>query len=403
MNKLFVAVVALGVAWAGFAVEGENWVRPELIEVRERLRAHLLRLSRETTVPFGTNGELAVIQPAAPGGYCGLWPDDWYFPVRLMPELLSKEAAQKLFLFLTAAVENAPALPDRVEPNGHLVFQPGPEGRPHGRRMPAHLPAAWIRLIAYLQDRTGDRPLVERWRGVIERSVAQLEFRDGLVWLSDTEPQVGFGFYDTVGLAGYDLLSNIVLERGLRRGVALFGGALGETCLKRANGIRENLHRLRSDAGWYLSDSVGCRQFSPWSNGLAYGADYLPSSDRQMIATAIECARTNVICRGQVRHCPDNWRRMNAMAGSGQPGVYMNGGYWAVGSAYVLSALYDRDPPAAMALLRDMLASLERSDFAEWESADGKRFGARKFMMSAALPLAAVEAILANQPLISWF
>lgn len=373
----------------------------ELAAVEAELRAELKRLAAETKVAFGDG--LRVSQPSAPGHYRGLWPDDWYFPHKVLPELISDVEARRLFAFLTDHIERAPVLPDRIEPDGHLVFQPGAESRPHGKLMPVHLPAAWLRLVRYLHGRTGDTALKERWRGVIDRSVDKLVLRDGLPFVSDVEPQVAFGFYDTVGLQGNELMTSVVLEKGLRHAVPLFGGDLGRKCAAIADSIAARIVRLRSAEGWYLSDTIGCRQFSAWSNGLLYGAGYLPAADRTRIREAIWARRGELALRGQVRHAAEPWRRMNPVWQGRPVGTYMNGGYWAVGTAYALKALYDRDRGFALATLRAMLADLRKTDFAEWTDAEGTRLGARKFLMSAALPLAAVRAILRGGDLLDEF
>ena len=373
--------------------------REELRTVARELRADLVRIAAETKRRFGEG--LFVTMPSA-GTYYGLWPDDWLFANKLAPELLSDDEARTLFRFLTDRIEDLPQLPDRIEPSGHCVFQPGAEDHPHGTLMPAHLPAAWIRLVRYLRDRTGDRALVERWRGVVARSVDRLRFEEGLPFLSDTESQVGFGFFDTVALEGQDLMCATVLHKAFSDAEALFGGELGAKCRRFADGIRANVVRLRSPEGWYLSDSIGCRQFSPWSNGLLYSSGLVGETDRRAIRERIWSARDAVVRFGMVRHALEPWRKMKPVWTAGE-GTYMNGGYWSVGTAFAFAALYDRDPSYAAALAREMLENLRRTDFAEWVDGERSRQGAHKFLMGLALPLAAIEAVLADGSLISYF
>ena len=372
-----------------------------LATMEAELTRELRRLAAETKVAFGDG--LSVSQPSAPGHYRGFWPDDWYFPHKALPDLVTDAEAHRLFSFLTERIESAPVLPDRVEPDGRLVFQPGPRERPHGKLMPVHLPAAWLRLVRYLFERTGDVGLKDRWRGVIERSVDALAFRDGLPFVSDTEPQVAFGFYDTVGLQGNELMTSVILERGLRHAEPLFGGDLGRKCMALADGIATHVTALRSTEGWYLSDTIGCRQFSAWSNGLLYGAGCLPQADRAHIRETLWTKRGELVCRGQVRHAAEPWRRMNPVWKDRPSGTYMDGGSWAVGTAFAFAAFYDRNREYALQMLRDMLADLRRTDFAEWTDAEGVRFGARKFLMSAAMPLLAVTAVRSGRSLLDEF
>lgn len=287
-------------------------------------------------------GEIPVIQPAYSDFYFGLWPDDYYFPVKTSPELLSDETANKLFCFLTEHVASQAVLPDRVEESGHCVFQPGREDSPHGRLMPMHLPAAWARLVSYLYERAAK----------------------------------------------------------------LFQTALPERAIvwqKCAVGIAENIWRLQSDEGWFLSDSVGCRQFSAWPNGLIYGEDYLSKETKEQIRAKIWAERETLICRGMTRQNADSkWKQMNPVWPF-STGVYMDGGYWAVGTGYILRCLADLDENFARRTVEEMIDSLSAMDFPEWMDAKGERFGGKKFMMSLAIPLAAVRAIENDSQLVELF
>ena len=388
----------LGLACA-FALPSGSMPDPqeELRAVARELRADLVRVAADTKRPFGEG--VRITMPSA-GTYYGLWPDDWLFPNKLVPELLSDAEAKALFRFLTDNLADLPQLPDRIEPSGHCVFQPGAENRPHGKRMPAHLPAAWLRLVRHLRDRTGDTAFVERWRGVIARSIDQLRFEDGLPSLA--EDQVGFGFFDTVALQGQDLMCSVVLWKAFADAEPLFGGELGAKCRGLAEGIRANIVRLRASEGWYLSDSLGCRQFSPWSNGILYSSGLVGEADRRAIRERIWADRGKLVKFGMVRHAPEVWRKMKPVWAGGE-GSYMNGGYWSVGTAYAFAALYDRDPAYAAALAREMLENLRKTDYAEWVNAERSQQGAHKFLMGLALPLAAIEAVLGGSDLISYF
>ena len=356
-----------------------------------------MRIAADTKHCFG--GSVRITMPSS-GTYYGLWPDDWLFPNKLVPELLSDAEAHELFRFLTNHIADLRQLPDRIEPSGHCIFQPGAENCPHGTLMPAHLPAAWIRLVRYLHQRTGDTALVERWRDVIARSIDQLRFEDGLPSLA--EGQVGFGFFDTVGLQGQDLMCAVVLAKAFADAETLFGGELGSRCRGLEEGIRANIVRLRTSEGWYLSDSIGCRQFSPWSNGLLYSSGLIGVADRRSVCERIWADREKVVRYGMVRHAPEPWRKMKRVW-TGAEGTYMNGGYWSVGTAFAFAALYDRNPAYAAALAREMLENLRQTDYAEWVDADRSRQGAHKFLMGVALPLAAIEAVLAGRDLVSYF
>ena len=76
-------------------------------------------------------------------------------------------------------------------------------------------------------------------------------------------------------ITGFELMTSLVLYRGLQRAAALFADvvtpAQKQRWLGQAEGIRDNLHRLWSDGdGAYFAGSKDCRQINVWANGLAY-------------------------------------------------------------------------------------------------------------------------------------
>jgi hypothetical protein len=69
----------------------------------------------------------------------------------------------------------------------------------------------------------------------------------------------------------------------------------------------------------------------------------------------------------------------------------------------VLPVLWEHDRAFARTLLGEMMDSLERFDVPEWTDAEGRRHGALKFLMSLAIPMVAIRAILERRPLIHYF
>ena len=372
----------------------------KLLDLKRELEKDLKQITEHILKPFGDG--FKITQPSANDFYYGFWPDDWFFPTISSDALLSDEDARRLFKFLTENIVDLPVFPDRIEPSGHCVFQPGLEDSPHGRLMPVHLPAAWFRVVKYLYERTGDEALKNRWLGISQRSVNQLVFKGGLPFVSDAEPQVAFAFFDTVGISGNDLMCSVVLEKGFREANELFGGQFGKDCLEKAKSIRENIFKLKTEDGYYTSDTLGCKQFSPWANGLLYGTDYITDKEKEGIRKYAYAHRDELIKYGMVKHVLGFWNKMNPIWTGGE-GIYMNGGYWPVGTAYALKMFYDEDKQFALELLQEMVDNMRKTDFPEWTDDKCERFGAKKFVMSIALPLSAINAILEGKNLIDKF
>ncbi len=92
-------------------------------------------------------------------------------------------------------------------------------------------------------------------------------------YLSDTELQVAFGFFDTVGLMGNELMTAVFLMHGYKNAAELFDGISPKTRIKEwyahAESIKNNLDILfNKEGGYHVSDTVSCRQFNAWGNGL---------------------------------------------------------------------------------------------------------------------------------------
>ncbi len=96
---------------------------------------------------------------------------------------------------------------------------------------------------------------------------------------------------------------------------------------------------------------------------------------------------------GMCRHTDSWWNKMNPIW-TGSRGHYMDGGHWSVGTGFVITAIFDRNPDEAIKILSDCAEGLEKFDKPEWISRDHTAFGGRQFMMGIAMPLLAIEGIL---------
>ena len=346
------------------------------------------------------------INPCTDKTYIGFWPDDCLYPYLAQPEIFNPDNGAKLLAFLTNSIVDLPYVPDRVEPDGSAVMSPGPKGAPHTDRMPHHLPAAWTRVLGYFKQWGVAIPQKENWARVIARSFEQVPFENGLVYNDPQNPNVGYGFHDTVAITGMELMSSIVLCRGLERAAELFADTADTATVQKwraqAQAIRDNLCRLyHENIGGYVAGSVDCRQFSVWGNGLAY---WLSSLSQRKAIAATWLKHADAIFRyGFTRQIPEanGWQRM-LMPGYA-PGQYMNGGYWPVGTAYVIGALAEHHADFAARLAEELAENVARFDCAEWVSPDGTECGARGFIGSLALPVIALRAAIDGVPLANVF
>jgi hypothetical protein len=341
----------------------------------------------------------------ANGNYPALWPDDFLYPLMVHPSLMTPTDMTQLAALLAASMVDMNALPDRVQSDGLPVMQPGGLRGPHAHQMPLHLPAAWVRLLDYLQAMGATIERKSDWARVVCRAIELLPFSCGLAYVDPQRPAVGFGFHDTTAITGFELISSLVLHRGLQRAVKLFDGVAERAVLKRwtrlADGIKSNLHRLYDpEQGAFLAGSVDCRQVNVWANGLAYGL--VDDRIQKKIADWYFQHREQIFKFGYTRQMaePNGWQRLLVDC---PVGTYVNGGFWSTGTGYVLPVLARHYPELAVELTQQMVENLPRHNFAESMGEDGKRGTNPAFITGIAMPMVGLKSILENRPLIEYF
>lgn len=372
-------------------------------DARATLKEWLADCTVKSRVEY--HGGLRLHTPCVNGMYKGIWPDDFLWPLMVEPSLVDPATLQGAIEFVSASVLGLPCLPDRIEPDGLPVMQPGMYDNPHAHRMPLHLPAAWLRLLDHAQAAGVRIPQKANWARLFQRSLDAVPFSCGLAYIDPQRPSVGFGFHDPCAITGFELASSIVLYRGLQRAAAFFGdvGPQEQTqrWSKQAQGIQDNLYRLWSEKdGAYYSGSKDCRQIDVWLNGLAY---WMSDSEKQnRIVSWYKANSEKIFLDGYTRQIAeqDGWQRELVKVPLGN---YTNGGFWSTGTGFVLPAIADQDPRFAAELTKDLVANMEQTAFAEWIAADGKGEGATGFLAGIAMPAIGLQSIIEKQPLLNWF
>ena len=340
------------------------------------------------------------------GNYLALWPDDFLYPLIVQPRLMDSGTMTKLLDFLIDTFVDLPLLPDRVEPDGMPVMNPGPAmTEPYGDGMPLHLPAAWTRLLDYLSRMGATINRKSEWAAAIARGFDDIPFSRGLVYINPQRPRVGFGFHDPCAITGFELMSSVVLSRGLERAATIFADVYEQSSIdtwrRRSRRIVDNLDMLfDEDYGAFLAGSYDCRQVDVWANGLAYGL--VGEEKQRRIAEWYVSHRDEIFSFGYTRQIaePDGWKRhIHNVA----LGTYTNGGYWATGTGYVLPVLARHQPGLAVELGRELVKNLSAHDFAESVTADGGGRTNPGFIPSVALPMIALKCILEDRLLIDLF
>jgi hypothetical protein len=382
---------------------GNNNEKNQFADLLETLRKHLVSSFEQSKVLF--DNDLLLHSPCVSETYRGIWPDDFLYPLIMKGGLYEQEELDRIAQFLTSSIVDLQYFPDRIEADGMPVMLPGGLNHPHASKMPIHLPAAWIRLIDNLEKWGANIPRKMDWAKIFKRSIDDVSFSCGLAYVDPQQPRVGFGFHDPEAITGFELMSSLVLHFGLKRAVRLFKGHIDESEIikwtRLSEGISNNLYRLYDkEQGAFFAGSKDCRQINVWGNGLAY---WLVEPDKQKtIAEYYYKNREAIFMKGFTRQIaePEGWQRHFFPS---TVGSYTNGGFWTVGTGWVLPAIADQNPGFALEIAEELVANLVKYEFREYINADGTGGGATGFLAAIAVPMMGLTAIIDNRPFSDFF
>lgn len=380
-----------------------------------KLRTHLLDLLERSKVLYDNN--LKIHSPCVSSTYRGLWPDDFLYPLLVEPGLYDKSRLTQIARFLTDSMIDLNLFPDRVDSDGMPMMHPGYAFNQHPTEiMPIHLPAAWIRLLDNFEKMGATVTSKEDWAQLFKRGVDSISFACGLAYSDPQHPRVGFGFHDQVAVTGFELMSSMVLHFGLKRAARFFRGYIHESEISRwerlSKGIADNLYRLYDEEqGAYLAGSKDCRQVNVWGTGLAY---WMSTPEiRKRIGRYYKRNYDTIFLKGATRQIAeaDGWQRMwdakydmkSHQYEASPVGHYINGGFWSVGTGWILPVMAVENPELAVKIVGDMVESSIAMDFPENIKSDGTKSGASGFLAGIALPMMALKSIIEKKTFTDYF
>ena len=342
-----------------------------------------------------------LLRPCANTGYNGLWHDDFTWPHIGLPELQRGPEMAEGIAWLSKAMLKHPVVCDRVEYDGRVVMSPGSPDHPMSEAMPLHLPAAWTRLLSHAHAAGVTIPQKQAWAQLIALSFAQVPMSDGLVWCDPKRHIVSFGFQDSIRLTEHVLITSLVIKRGLERAADLFAEDLPAETIQlwrgQAAAIGASLGRLFvAKTGGFIGATGSGRAFDVWGNGLAY---HLATDEQQKtIAATFQNNRQGIFLKGCTRQVigPGGW------PGTGGAIRYQNGGYWGTGTGFVLPMLAQTDPDFALALAKELLASLDGFKRSEWLDQQGGPGGVTDFLGTLSMPMIGLRAILEGRQVLDY-
>ena len=328
-------------------------------------------------------------------GYNGVWAEDFLQALNAAPDIFTEQEARKVARWLTLMGANLTWFRDGLMEDG--VIMPS-----FAEKMSPCLPFAWIRLMARLEKICGpfEPELKLQWLGSFQRSLLQVNFSCGLVYIFKNDSMFGYPFHDIVKVSGYDLMSSANAYLGFKAAIEFFAGTAPAAKLVEwrlmSEQITQNLFRLYDDGKQiFNAASLSCRQPDIWGNGYISG---MVSLEKQKhIADFLYENRELIFRDGFTRQISEKggWENLlnDDFAKGFPPGVYMNGGYWSTGTGFILPALHKFYPDYAMQLISDAANATEKYGFAESVSEDYNVTN-QHFLMGSAMLVLAVRAIL---------
>ena len=83
--------------------------------------------------------------------------------------------------------------------------------------------------------------------------------------------------------------------------------------------------------------------------------------------------------------------------------MYTNGGFWSVGTGWVLPAIADQDPGFALEIAKELVKTLAETGYSEYISSMGSGAGAAGFLAALAVPMMGLKAIIEERPFSDFF
>ncbi|XRB21639.1 hypothetical protein RI054_28g114880 [Pseudoscourfieldia marina] len=194
----------------------------------------------------------------------------------------------------------------------------------------------------------------------------------GLVWSNTTQPNVGYGFQDTVRKSGDVLYSSILFWQAcaeLSRIAESSGDVKTSMWLR---GLAEGMREAASARLW--DSSVGAFRASTkvesdhvdvWGNALAAHLHFATEEQETSIFAFFQRRERDIFYEGQVREIlfPEQWSEAWP---DWSVRSYQNGGYWATPHHHVLPFLARHDRAMACRLLNATISSFRGHGIWEW-------------------------------------
>ncbi len=285
-----------------------------------------------------------LFKPDGKGRYNALWTRDFAYMAEYAGELMDPQDVYFNLKYLMDHVSPEGWIPDRVCADGYTSYRIDRKEFPPSPNLD-NGPFLIIAADAYLKmlgSPAAERQFSE-WKDVLCGGIDWLLLDEkGIIFVSEDDLHVGYGFTDTVNKTGAMAFETLLLWKaaGLlvkwlrRRGLP----SERYECLIRK--IEENFCRTFSDASGMLYSATGkCHQIDVWASCYMISVGFPASAEQRAgIARWLKEHYDGVTEHGQIRHLPagEYWESLYIDI---EPDTYQNGAFWAVASGWFYDAM----------------------------------------------------------------
>ncbi|MBT3274263.1 MAG: hypothetical protein HN368_13990 [Spirochaetales bacterium] len=263
-----------------------------------------------------------------------------------------------------------------------------------------------------LEDTTTGMRIIDRLE--LAFSVPIVDEESGLVWCSENERGVSFGFTDIVMHTEKLLFCSILRFRAAVQLAELYSlinehekAMQYRLCAEGIAGqVRIAFHH---ESGFLCSSTGSSAQPDVWGSAFAIYSGILDESQvRKAALTLLNAVKSGTIAwKGNIRHVPTDWDFSETTAWertvNNYPiNTYQNGAYWGTPTGWVCYAIAEVDEAAARALALEYVEELREGDFRRGDEfgspyecfhADGDYHQNPVYLTSVSCPLAAFQRL----------
>ena len=310
----------------------------------------------------------------------GMWTREYHYVVQYAGEFVSDANLKASIQLILDGQRKDGCIPLRVALDGTPAYKTGGGKKPISDHALDNAPFLTLTACEYVH-RTGDYDFFRSIEPKLRRGLDHIRRADnGLVYNPPADPQVGYGWADTVRKTGHLLFTSLLYYQAcvvldeIQEGM---GGDQVFDYSARADLIGKNISVLWDEqAGMYLAADKDCRQIDIWGSAYAAETGLTTDAQKDRIADYFIAHWEGIIRDGLVRHLPGQEGWQSFFEGKEKKnglGEYQNGAYWSQPLPWVVPVVWRKDPGRARQMANDAIEFFKADGVADCVNEDYSR------------------------------